>query len=234
MATPSSSKVTRFADRRAAGKALAAQLSHLSGRIDVVVLALPRGGVPVGAEVARALGAPLDVFVVRKLGFPGYPEFAMGAIASGGVRILNEALLADYRVPRSAIDAVLRAERTELARRERLYRQAASAVSVAGRTVVIVDDGLATGATMLAAVEAVRRLQPASVVVAVPVGAGDACQALRRVADAVVCVRTPEPFGAVGLWYEEFGETTDDEVRDLLALATGAPAAVVREGFGDV
>jgi predicted phosphoribosyltransferase len=216
-----------FADRRAAGAVLAYRLKQFAGRGDVVVLALPRGGVPVGYEVARVLSAPLDVFVVRKLGLPGHPELAMGAIASGDVRVLNEDVLDSYPVSRAAIDAVTRTERLELERRERAYRDGRPLVPVQGRTAILVDDGLATGSTMWAAVVAVRRLQPARVVVAVPVGARETCEALRKVADDVVCALTPEPFQAVGLWYVDFSQTTDDEVRQLLARANSGAAAPV-------
>jgi predicted phosphoribosyltransferase len=209
-----------FADRREAGAALAEHLEPFANRKDVTVLALPRGGVPVGYEVARALGAPLDVFVVRKLGLPGHAELAMGAIASGDVRVLNEDLLESYPVSHAAIEAVTRAERLELERREGTYRDGRPLVRVEGRTIILVDDGLATGSTMRAAVLAVRRLHPARVVVAVPVGARQTCQALREVADEVMCAFTPEPFRAVGLWYADFSQTTDDEVRQLLSRAT--------------
>jgi predicted phosphoribosyltransferase len=216
-----------FDDRRQAGAVLADSLKQFAGRSDVVVLALPRGGVPVGYEVARALAAPLDVFVVRKLGLPGHPELAMGAIASGDVRVLNEDVVESYRVPRTAIDAVARAERLELERRERSYRDGRPLLPIDGRVVILVDDGLATGSTMWAAVVAVRRLQPARVVVAVPVGAADTCEALRNVADEVVCAFTPEPFRAVGLWYADFSQTTDDEVRQLLTrVDTGTTTLV--------
>ena len=216
-----------FADRRAAGAVLAYRLKQFAGRGDVVVLALPRGGVPVGYEVARVLSAPLDVFVVRKLGLPGHPELAMGAIASGDVRVLNEDVLDSYPVSRAAIGAVTRTERLELERRERAYRDGRPLVPVQGRIAILVDDGLATGSTMWAAVVAVRRLQPARVVVAVPVGAEETCEALRKVADDVVCALTPEPFQAVGLWYVDFSQTTDDEVRQLLARANSGAAAPV-------
>jgi predicted phosphoribosyltransferase len=217
-----------FADRRQAGAVLADRLTETGDRKDVVVLALPRGGVPVGYEVARALGAPLDVFVVRKLGLPGYPELAMGAIASGGVRVLNEDVLESIAVPQATIDAATRTEQSELQRRERAYRDGRPLVPIEGRVVILVDDGLATGSTMRAAVLAVRRLHPARVVVAVPVGAWQTCEDLREVADEVVCAFTPEPFRAVGLWYADFSQTTDDEVRQLLSLAaTGTTAAPV-------
>jgi predicted phosphoribosyltransferase len=217
-----------FADRREAGTVLADRLKQLAARNDVVVLALPRGGVPVGYEVARVLGAPLDVFVVRKLGLPGHPELAMGAIASGDIRVLNEDVLELYPVPKAAIDAVTQTERLELARRERAYRDGRPLVPIEGRTVVLVDDGLATGSTMRAAVLAVGRLRPARVVVAVPVGAWETCHALREVADEVVCAFTPEPFRAVGLWYADFSQTTDDEVRQLLSHANGATNPLTR------
>jgi predicted phosphoribosyltransferase len=214
---PRSSERVPFANRRTAGAALADDLQHLAGRGDIVVLALPRGGVPVAYEVARKLRAPLDVFVVRKLGFPGQPELAMGAIASGGVRVLNEELFGWYRPSPQAIEAVTNAERTELERRERAYRDGRPPAAVEGRVAVLVDDGLATGSSMRAAVLAVRRLNPARVIVAVPVGARETCEALREIADEVVCASTPEPFSAVGLWYVDFSQTTDEEVRQLLS-----------------
>ena len=220
-----------FGDRREAGAALAGRLRQYANRDDVVVLALPRGGVPVGYEVARALGAPLDVFVVRKLGVPGHHEFAMGAIASGGIRVLNETAIAGMRLPSTVIDAVTRTEQTELERRERAYRDGRPLVPIDGRIAILVDDGLATGSTMHAAVLAVRRLHPARVVVAVPVGAPSTCQDLREVADEVVCALAPEPFNAVGLWYADFSQTTDTEVRELLRLAAPkgtAPAARIK------
>lgn len=206
----------RFEDRHHAGTVLAGRLRHLAGRNDVVVLALPRGGVPVAFEVATALGAPMDVFVVRKLGLPAYPELAMGAIASGGVRVMNQDVVIRYQPSAASIEAVTRTERIELERRERAYRNGRPAVSPEGRTVVLIDDGLATGATMRVAVRGVRLLGPARIVVAVPVGSREACEALREVADEVVCALTPEPFSAVGLWYADFSQTTDDEVRELL------------------
>lgn len=214
--SPSSESV-RFADRRHAGIALARQLEQFAGRNDVVVLALPRGGVPVACEVASRLGAPMDVFVVRKLGLPGYPELAMGAIASGGVQVMNEDVVTSYRPSRAAIEAVARAERMELERRERAYRDGRLPVPIEGRIVLLVDDGLATGSTMRAAVLAIRRHRPARVVVAVPVGARETCESLGDIADEVVCVQTPEPFSAVGLGYIDFSQTSDDEVRQLLA-----------------
>jgi predicted phosphoribosyltransferase len=207
---------SRFANRRHAGRVLATRLRAYAGRDDVLVLALPRGGVPVAYEVAQALGAALDVFVVRKLGVPRQPELAMGAIASGGIRVLNEDVVHWYRIPPDVIDAVARTEERELTRRELAYRGGRPAVPIAGKVVVLIDDGLATGSTMRAAIEAVRRLTPARVIVAVPVGAPETCGELRDVADEVVCARTPAPFSAVGVWYEDFSQTTDDEVTRLL------------------
>ena len=212
----------RYANRRQAGVVLAGHLHQFAGR-NVVVLGLPRGGIPVAYEVARALQAPLDVFVVRKLGLPGHPELAMGAIASGGIRVLNDEVVRQLRVPTGAIDAVTRAEQAELERREYAYRGARTAVPIEGRVVILVDDGLATGSTMRAAVLAVRRLIPAEIIVAVPVGARETCRALAEVADDVVCARMPEPFTAVGLWYELFDQTTDEEVRGLLAASAAVP-----------
>ena len=213
-----------FRDRRDAGRRLAEQLAAYGNRSDVTVLALPRGGVPVGYEVARALDAPLDVFVVRKLGVPGYDEVAMGAIATGGVRVLNDDLIAQVAIPADVVDAVAERERAELMRRERLYRGGRPSPDVRGRTVILVDDGLATGATMMAAIEALRKLEPGRIVVAVPIASRDACEEMRRQADEVVCARTPEPFHAVGRWYEDFSQTSDAEVRELLGRATGPPA----------
>jgi predicted phosphoribosyltransferase len=209
----------RFRDRREAGGRLAAHLAAYAGRPDVVVLALPRGGVPVASEVARALGAPLDVFLVRKLGVPFHRELAMGAIASGGVRVLNTAILEALGIPVEAVDAVAREEEAELARREREYRGDRAAPDVRGKVVILVDDGLATGATMRAAATALRRLGPARIVVAVPTASAEACADLAEAADEVVCAETPAPFLAVGAWYEDFSETTDDDVRRLLAQA---------------
>jgi predicted phosphoribosyltransferase len=215
-----------FTDRRHAGRALAQQLSEYAHRPDVVVLGLPRGGVPVAWEVARALDAPLDVFVVRKLGVPGQSELAMGAIASGGVTILSHDLIARVRIPSSEIDAAIARERQELSRRERRYRGGRPALSLSGKTVLLVDDGLATGATMRAAIAAVRKLGPASIVVAVPTAARQACDEARAAADECVCVSTPPHFMAVGEWYADFSQTTDEEVEELLvapaAEATGA------------
>jgi predicted phosphoribosyltransferase len=206
----------RFRDRIDAGRRLAGKLSEYAGRDDVIVLALPRGGVPVGAEVADTLGAPLDVFLVRKLGVPGREELAMGAIASGGVRVLNRDVVDQLRIPESWIHAVAADEGAELARRETAYRDGRSAPDVRDRTVILVDDGLATGASMKAAVAALRKLDPARIVVAVPVGAPETCQELGELADEVVCAERPDPFWAVGSWYADFDQTTDEEVRDLL------------------
>jgi predicted phosphoribosyltransferase len=208
-----------FHDRSDAGQSLAEKLAHYANRDDVVVLALPRGGVPVGFEVARALGAPLDVFVVRKLGVPWHQELAMGAIASGGVRVLNREVVRSLGIPAAAIDEAVEREGEELRRREAAYRDGRPRPDVRGKVVILVDDGLATGSTMRAAVAAVRQLGPARVVVAVPVGAAEVCREFASEADEVVCAERPEPFFAVGAWYDDFRQTTDDEVRDLLARA---------------
>ena len=197
---------------------LADVLGHLAGRDDVVVLALPRGGVPVAAEVACALGAPLDVFLARKLGVPAQPELAMGAVASGGVRVLHQAVIDALSIAPQAIEEVAAREGAELARREHAYRTGRPPLEIAGRTVVVVDDGLATGATMRAAVTALRAQMAARIVVAVPVGPRETCEELAGEADEVVCVRMPRSFQAVGQWYDDFSPTTDDEIRALLAL----------------
>ena len=207
----------RFHNRADAGRRLAGVLRGYAGRGDVIVLVLPRGGVPVGVEVAQALGAPLDVFMVRKLGVPGQEELALGAIASGGVRVLNQDLIQQLGIRPAQIERVTRRERLELERRERRYRGDRPLPDLTGKTVILVDDGLATGSTMLAAVEALRSKGPRRIVVAVPVAAPETCEAFRHVADEIVCAVTPEPFHAVGLWYENFSETTDDEVHELLA-----------------
>jgi predicted phosphoribosyltransferase len=207
----------RFRNRNDAGRQLAEKLAAYADRPDVLVLALPRGGVPVGYEVARALGAPLDVFLVRKLGVPGYEELAMGAVATGGVRVLNDEIVRGLGISEHEIDAVVARELRELSRRDRLYRGDRPPSDVAGRTVILVDDGLATGATMRAAVQALRQQQPGRIVAAVPTASPDTCQVLKAEADDVVCAMTPEPFLAVGHWYEDFTQTTDDEVRELLA-----------------
>jgi predicted phosphoribosyltransferase len=217
--------ITRFRDRAEAGRLLARELSAYAGRTDVLVLALPRGGVPVAFEVARALGAPLDVFVVRKLGVPGHEELAMGAIAPGGVCVVNEALVRRLRIPEGTLDEVATAETRELERRERLYRGGRPPVDVRGRTVILVDDGLATGATMHAAVRALRTQGPAAVVVAAPVGAPETCAALSGPADDCVCVLRPRDLRGVALWYEDFTQTEDAEVSALLERARTAAAA---------
>ena len=208
-----------FRDRSDAGQQLAARLGHYRGRPDLLVLGLPRGGIPVAAEVARALDAPLDAFLVRKLGVPGHEELAMGAIASGGLRILNDETVRDLNIPAAAIDAVEANERRELTRRERLYRGAQARLDVAGKTVILVDDGLASGSTMRAGALALREMHPAWLVGAVPVASRGVCEAMRDVVDEMVCAETPDPFYAVGLWYDDFGQTGDDEVRAALAHA---------------
>lgn len=209
----------RFTDRLDAGRALAARLSSFAGRDDVVVLALPRGGVPVAAEVASVLAAPLDVLLVRKLGAPGQPELAIGAIAEGGVTLVNDDVLQDLGLDHDAIELAMARERPELERRLRVYRGDRPAVAVAGRTVVVVDDGLATGASMDAACRAVSARGAARIVVAVPVAAAEACGRLRAVAHEVVALVTPSPFWAVGAWYADFEQTTDEEVVASLAAA---------------
>lgn len=205
-----------FRDRVEAGELLADSLSRYRDRDGVVVLALPRGGVPVAAQLARALGVPFDVFVVRKLGVPGHEELAMGAIASGGVRVVNDDVVGPLGIPEAVVDAVARSEQIELERREELYRGSREPIGLAGKTVILVDDGLATGSTMRAAVKAVRQQRPSRVIVAVPVGAPSTCADLSREADEVVCLRQPDPFVAVGLWYRDFAPTSDREVRALL------------------
>jgi predicted phosphoribosyltransferase len=208
----------RFRDRIEAGQLLGRELATRLGAIDdAIVLALPRGGVPVGYEVAKAINAPLDVFIVRKLGVPGHEELAMGAIASGGVRVLNRDVLDYARVTQPQLDAVAAREERELARREAEYRGNRAPLDVRERAVIIVDDGLATGSTMRAAVQALRAMEPKRVIVAVPVAAAQTCEDLREIADEMVCLRTPEPFEAVGLWYDDFTQTTDAEVHALLS-----------------
>jgi putative phosphoribosyl transferase len=219
MSHTSSEFLVRFKNRADAGRQLAAQLTEYAGRSDVIVLALPRGGVPVAFEIASVLAAPLDVFLVRKLGVPGHLELAMGAIAAGGVEILNEALIRDLAVPAALVEQTTVRERLELERRDRLFRGGRRPAIVRDRTVVLVDDGLATGSTMEAAIVALRQHAPGLIVVAVPVGARDTRDRIRRIADRVVCLRTPEPFNAIGLWYDAFEQTDDEEVTRVLAAA---------------
>ncbi len=209
----------RYRDRTDAGQQLAEKLMAYANRPDVLVLALPRGGVPVAFAVAEALHAPLDVFLVRKLGVPGHEELAMGAIAAGGVRVLNEEIVHFLQIPEAVIDAVAAQEQQELDRRALRYRSGRPALDVRGCTVILVDDGLATGATMRAAVAALRQQQPARIVVAVPIASRTVCNELKMEVDEIVCAATPEPFYAVGLWYEDFEQTSDAEVRALLARA---------------
>jgi len=215
-----------FRNRREAGRVLAAKLTAYSDRTDVLVLALPRGGVPVAFEVAQSLHASLDVFLVRKLGLPNHPELAMGAIATGGVRVLNEDVIRTWDISDDVIDAVTAQERAELQRRERTYRGDRPAYDVRGQTAILIDDGLATGSTMRAAIAGLRQQGPAQIVVAVPVGSPETCAEFQHEADVAICARTPEPFYAVGIWYGDFSQTTDEEVRDLLERAANMHAAV--------
>ena len=208
-----------FQDRSEAGRVLAKRLEQYKNRPDTLVLALPRGGVPVAYEVARALHAPMDIFLVRKLGVPGHEEVAMGAIASGGIRILNEDLTRQINIPERIIDAVTAREQEELERHERLYRGARRVPSIRGKTVIVIDDGLATGSTMKAAIAALRQQQPAKLIVAVPTAPPETCESLRTDADEVICAVTPDPFWAVGAWYRGFDQTTDEEVHDLIRRA---------------
>jgi len=222
----------QFQDRRDAGRTLAAHLAHYAGRPDTLVLGLPRGGVPVGFEVARALGAAFDLFLVRKIGVPGHEELAMGALASGGLRVLNHDVIADWAVPLEVVDTISQRELRELERREALYRAGRPPLDPAGRTVILVDDGLATGATMLAAVGALRQGSPARVVVAVPVGSRSSCMGFRRRADEVVCALMPPGFQAVGEWYADFSQTDDGEVQRLLELSARRPGREWAAGHG--
>src|SRR5438034_1271442 len=208
-----------FADRRNAGRALAERLAVYSDDSNLLVLALPRGGVPVAYEVAGRLQAPLDVFLVRKLGLPGQEELAMGALASGGVRVLNEEVVRILQVPEEVIDEVAAREQRELERRERLYRGDRPPPDVRGRTVILIDDGLATGSSMRAAVAALKHMKPRRIIVAVPVASRETCKEFGELVDDVVCVEQPEPFVAVGRWYEDFSQTTDEEVHNLLERA---------------
>lgn len=208
-----------FKDRTAAGKELARKLAAYTNLKDVLVLGLPRGGVPVAFEVAKALSAPLDVFLVRKLGVPGQEELAMGAIAAGGVRVLNEDIVRGLRLSDAIIDKVIAKEQQEIERREQLYRQNYPFPVVSDRIVILVDDGLATGATMRAAIEALKQQQPSQIVVAVPVSSPEAYRELATQVNEIICVEAPQPFNSVGLWYDNFPQTTDEEVRDLLQRA---------------
>ncbi len=210
----------RFQDRSEAGQLLAGKLKAYEGRSGVVILALARGGVPVGYELAERLNAPLDVFLVRKLGVPGEEEFAMGAIASGGACFLNDDTVRNLRVERSVVERVIEYERKELARREATYRKSDQPIEIRDQTVILVDDGLATGASMRAAVMAVRMRQPARIVIAVPVAPAEVCRGFAGEVEDVVCVENPEPFFSVGSWYEDFGQIGDEEVRHLLERAT--------------
>lgn len=220
--------IRRFRDRHDAGRTLARKLSQYGNRDDVIVLALPRGGVVVGYEVAHALGVPLDVLIVRKLGVPGHEELGFGAIASGGIRVLNRDLVRALRIDETMIEHVAGVESGELARRERMYRGARTPLDVRGKTVILVDDGLATGATMLAAVQALRKTGASSVVAAVPVASREACETIGTQVDVCVCLETPEPFAGVGAWYVDFDQTSDGAVTSLLAAsrdpARGAPS----------
>lgn len=210
---------TQFKDRREAGRFLAGKLDHYKGRFDVLILALPRGGVPLAYEIARHLQAAMDVFIVRKLGVPIYEELAMGAIASGGVRVLNNEVIRKLGITPQMIDAVATEEEGELDRRERDYRGDRPPLDIRGKTVILVDDGLATGASMRAAVQALKERHPARIIVAVPVGAPETCDKFRDEVDEVVCGIEPEEFAAVGAWYEDFTQTRDEEVRRILAHA---------------
>ena len=209
----------RFRNRREAGELLALELAHLAGKSDCVILALPRGGVPVGYELSCILHAPLDILIVRKLGVPGHEELAMGAIATGGVRILNENVCTALGIDRAAIGEVEKRELEELARREKTYRGHLPPLEVLGKTVILVDDGIATGSTILAAIEAVRRRGASRIVLASPVAPASVTEVLRRHANEVHCVITPEDFRGVGWWYEDFSQTEDEEVRQLLEAA---------------
>ncbi len=208
-----------FRDRSDAGRLLATKLSAYANEPNLLVLALPRGGVPVAFEVAKALHAPLDIFIVRKLGVPGHEELAMGAIASGGVRVLNESVVRMLNIPDSVIEAVAAQELKELQRRERAYRNGHPAPNVRGCTIILIDDGLATGASMRAAAAALREQQPARIIVAVPTAAPETCEDFRKEVDDIVCAITPEPFYGVGMWYQDFSQTTDEEVKQLLQEA---------------
>lgn len=205
-----------FKNRKDAGKKLAEKLTEYTDRDDILVLALPRGGVPVAFEAAEKLNAPLDIFSVRKLGVPGREELAMGAIASGGVRVLNETVINPLRIPQKVINAVAEKEQIELERREREYRDALPPPEIKGKTVILIDDGLATGATMRAAALALKKQEPKKLVIAVPVASPETCSEFESEVDAVICAATPQPFYGVGMWYKDFSQTSDEEVKDLL------------------
>jgi putative phosphoribosyl transferase len=222
--TASGRAAPKFADRVEAGRLLAEQLQAYAGRPDALVLALPRGGLPVAFEIATHLHLPLDIFLVRKLGAPGQPELAMGAIATGGARVLNEDVIRYLSVQPEVIEAVAHAEQIELERREQAYRGDRPTPDLQGKQVILVDDGLATGSSMRAAIGAVRTQSPARIIVAVPVAARETCEELKREVEELVCLRTPEPFSAVGLWYDDFSQTSDEEVRDLLQRASQSAA----------
>ena len=209
----------RFKNRMQAGQYLADKLMEYANAADTIVLGLPRGGVIVAHEIALKLGLPLDIFVVRKLGVPGYSELAMGAIASGGVRIMNEEVMSQVRIPDSAVEAVTRREEQELKRREAAYRGNRPPLNVEGLTVILVDDGLATGSTMRAAVMSLKRQKPKRIVIAVPTASPEVCDEFRAEVDDILCGMTPMPFHAVGIWYEDFSQTTDEEVRQLIKAA---------------
>ena len=219
-----------FRDRRDAGRQLAQRLDRFIGEPDVLVLGLPRGGVPVAYEVAAHLGAPLDVLVVRKLGVPGHGELAMGAIASGGIEVVDQRVIDMLAIPREAFEAVAERERGELDRRERIFRAGRPPLDIAGRTVILVDDGLATGASMRAAIRALRLREPARIVAAVPVAAPETCAAISEEADEAVCAATPRDFHAVGFWYDDFSQTTDAEVRALLEASSGSSPELESNG----
>ncbi len=220
--------LTQFRDRKEAGKLLAAQLAAYANQQDLIVLALPRGGVPVGFEIAQALHAPLDVIVVRKLGVPGQEELAMGAIATSGIRILNKDVVQFLNIPDEVVDHVTAQELKELERRERLYRGERPAYDVGGRTIILVDDGIATGATMHAAVAAIKQRQPTCIIIAVPTAAPSTCDEFAMEVDELVCVIRPEPFIAVGYWYRQFSQTSDEEVHHLLEQANQRTSTIPR------
>ena len=219
----------RFQNREEAGQILAMELTHYANRKDLLILGLPRGGVPVAHEVARALHAPLDVLLVRKLGVPGHKEMAMGAVASGGIRVLDQQMIATLGITPEAVTEVERVEKEELSRREHLYRARRPLLDAAGKTVILVDDGIATGSTMQAAITSLRRGHAGRIVVASPVAPPSVVTLLRQMADEVVCVQTPEDFGGVGKWYDDFSQTSDEEVRQLLRIQGEAPGAFYPE-----